>query len=679
MKKLYFLLVTVLVTSLSFGQDLIITGAYDGPLSGGTPKGVEIYVVNDIADLSTYGIGSANNGGGSDGVEFTFPADAVTAGTFLYVATESTQFTNFFGFAPNYTTGSMGINGDDAVELFSNVDTTPVVIDVFGTIDCDPNAGGTTCPEWEHTDGWAYRIDGTGPEGSTFTTLNWTYSGTNQLEGGATNAECTVPFPIGSYSTTASTTPTINLNGSVSLFYYEGNGPSGEETLSISGINLTNDITLSVPSDFEVSLTSGGPYASSVVITQTGGTVMPTDVYIRLVSGLTVNTYTGDATASSMGATDATLALTGTVAPADPLINTSGSISDLEYTVGNGPSTDDSFGVSALFLTDDLVITAPTNFQVSLTSGSGFANSITITPDMSGEVTSTDIFVRLNAGLAVGNYTGDVTVTSTGATDRTESVVGNVNPAAACSNVGDVIITEVMQNPSADTDPAGEYFELYNTTGSSIDLQGWVIKDDVSTGETHTIISSLVIPANGYIVIGNVSTTVPTLDYNYGNDISLGNSTDGIIIECGGGTIDQVIWDNGATFPDPSGASMELSVTALNATDNDDGANWGVATSDIGNGDLGTPGAVNDYSLSTNSFENTTFSIYPNPTNTGIVTITSSNSDVMNVQVFDILGKQVKNETLIHNTLNVSNLNTGVYILKITQNNATTTKKLVIK
>ncbi|MDX1278745.1 T9SS type A sorting domain-containing protein, partial [Oceanihabitans sediminis] len=61
------------------------------------------------------------------------------------------------------------------------------------------------------------------------------------------------------------------------------------------------------------------------------------------------------------------------------------------------------------------------------------------------------------------------------------------------------------------------------------------------------------------------------------------------------------------------------------------------------------------------------------------VTITSTSQDAMNVQVFDILGKQVKNETLTNNTLNVSNLKSGVYIVKITQNNASTTKKLVIK
>ena len=71
----------------SASADLLITAAYDGPLSGGTPKGIELYVENDIADLSAYGIGSANNGGGSDGEEFTFPAMGATAGSFIYVTT----------------------------------------------------------------------------------------------------------------------------------------------------------------------------------------------------------------------------------------------------------------------------------------------------------------------------------------------------------------------------------------------------------------------------------------------------------------------------------------------------------------------------------------------------------------------------------------------------------------
>ena len=47
-------------------SDLVISGVIDGPLTGGIPKAVELYVVNDIADLSVYGIGTANNGGGKN-------------------------------------------------------------------------------------------------------------------------------------------------------------------------------------------------------------------------------------------------------------------------------------------------------------------------------------------------------------------------------------------------------------------------------------------------------------------------------------------------------------------------------------------------------------------------------------------------------------------------------------
>jgi Secretion system C-terminal sorting domain/Lamin Tail Domain len=274
------------------------------------------------------------------------------------------------------------------------------------------------------------------------------------------------------------------------------------------------------------------------------------------------------------------------------------------------------------------------------------------------------------------NFLGDVSDSSC---DINRNINGPICFPAVCSNVGDIIITEVMQNPSFASDPAGEYFEVYNTTGAPIDMQGWIIKDEASVGETHTIATSLIVPAGGYIVIGNVATTTPTLDYNYENDISLGNGTDGLIIECTSTTIDAVIWDNGATFPDPNGASMELSTTTLNSVANDTGSNWAVATSDIGNGDLGTPGAVNSFTLSTNDFEAYNFKLYPNPTSTGFIDISSKNNTAMKVTVFDVLGKQVINEMVSNKRLDVSNLNTGVYIMRVTQDHASITKKLVIK
>lgn len=183
--------------------DLVITGVVDGPLTGGLPKAIELYAVNDIADLSVYGVGSANNGGGTDGEEFTFPADAASAGEFIYVASENTGFNEFLGFAPNYTSSAANINGDDAIELFMN----GAVVDIFGEIDVD----GTGQP-WEHLDGWTYRVDGTGQDGSTFVLANWTFSGPNALDGETTNATAATPFPIGTYTSGPPPAPVIVIN-----------------------------------------------------------------------------------------------------------------------------------------------------------------------------------------------------------------------------------------------------------------------------------------------------------------------------------------------------------------------------------------------------------------------------------------------------------------------------------
>jgi hypothetical protein len=170
---------------------LIITGVIDGPITGGLPKAVELYVVDDIVDLSSYGLGSANNGGGSDGEEFTFPADSVSGGTFIYISYETTTFNTWFGFNPDYTDNAVQINGDDAIELFHNGS----VIDVFGNINVDG-----TGEAWEYMDGWAYRNSGTDPDGSTFTIGDWYFSGPNALDGETSNATATTPFPTGTYS-----------------------------------------------------------------------------------------------------------------------------------------------------------------------------------------------------------------------------------------------------------------------------------------------------------------------------------------------------------------------------------------------------------------------------------------------------------------------------------------------
>ncbi len=82
--------------------------------------------------------------------------------------------------------------------------------------------------------------------------------------------------------------------------------------------------------------------------------------------------------------------------------------------------------------------------------------------------------------------------------------------------------------------------------------------------------------------------------------------------------------------------------------------------------------------LSTEEFGAVSFSMYPNPTNGSTVTISSASNSTKEVKVYSIIGKQVINTT-ITNTLNVADLKSGIYVVQITENGKSATKKLVIK
>jgi predicted extracellular nuclease len=160
--------------------------------------------------------------------------------------------------------------------------------------------------------------------------------------------------------------------------------------------------------------------------------------------------------------------------------------------------------------------------------------------------------------------------------------------------VPELIINEIIQNPAAVYDSNGEWFELYNPTGSDIDIDGWTIEDN--DYDSHVIANGgpLIVPAGGYLVLGiNADTSTNggvSVGYEY-SGISLANGADELVLVDGAlNEIDRVEYDDGATFPDPTGASMSLVDPAL---DNNVGGNWCTSTTPFGDGDLGTPGSEN--------------------------------------------------------------------------------------
>ncbi len=95
--------------------------------------------------------------------------------------------------------------------------------------------------------------------------------------------------------------------------------------------------------------------------------------------------------------------------------------------------------------------------------------------------------------------------------------------------------------------------------------------------------------------------------------------------------------------------------------------------------------AIDNFSITINQVlgvkQNTIagLNMYPNPVSNGTLYITSKSSEAKSVSVYDLLGKQVLNTKTSNSAVNVSSLKGGSYIVKITEDGKTDTKKLIIQ
>jgi phosphatidylserine/phosphatidylglycerophosphate/cardiolipin synthase-like enzyme len=173
----------------------------------------------------------------------------------------------------------------------------------------------------------------------------------------------------------------------------------------------------------------------------------------------------------------------------------------------------------------------------------------------------------------------------------------------------DVVINEIMANPNAVLDDAGEWVELFNAGDGSADLEGWTLRDGGSN--SHTIGSALVVAPGGYVVLARngdaQSNGGVAADYAYGEDFTLANAGDSVILEDDSASlVDSVAYGVAAPWPiNTPGISIELDSPTL---DNAAGASWSLAVLPYGDGDLGTPGGPNGGSLTGYTVDNTVLS-----------------------------------------------------------------------
>jgi len=331
---------------------------------------------------------------------------------------------------------------------------------------------------------------------------------------------------------------------------------SAEQSFTVSGNSLTNNITITAPTGFEISTTSGGSFTSSITLTQVSGNVAATLVYVRLASNAT-GSPTGNITIATSGYTTQNIAVSGTVnalpsitlgsvtsirttansfslpftnttgspnqysivtgsptsmpnfvavnnatlstSPitvsipasvqnnynftlrvtntttgcisannnftvqvADATISTTGSLNNFNSCAGS-TSASQSFSTSGINLQNNIVITAPSGFEISTTSTGTYTNSITLT-QVSGVVNATNIFVRIAAN-AIGTPSGNISLVSAGATTQNIAVTGVVN----------ALPNPVINTSGSTTICAGSSVELSvqgTAAGNAISLRG---------------------------------------------------------------------------------------------------------------------------------------------------------------------------------------------------------------
>ncbi|MEM9685313.1 MAG: T9SS type A sorting domain-containing protein [Bacteroidota bacterium] len=248
----------------------------------------------------------------------------------------------------------------------------------------------------------------------------------------------------------------------------------------------------------------------------------------------------------------------------------------------------------------------------------------------------------------------------------------------------------------------GRTIEIY--VDGTIDFTGWNLVRQANGGgyTTNIDLSSFGTIADSFIYVTNNSGTVETefnilLNVLENNTIS-DNGNDGYqIVDDTGIVIDRFGEEN----VDGTGTAWEHEDTYYYRNDGTpanggafDPVNWTFGAQDL----LDTEGRCNNEGDIAFAFSNTVpfgtyqhnalseeqtdiegFNLYPNPVTNNKVTITTARNLTKDIAIFDVLGKQVLNRRLPGNVLDVAALDTGIYIIKITEDRKTITRKLVIR
>jgi len=318
--------------------------------------------------------------------------------------------------------------------------------------------------------------------------------------------------------------------------------------------------------------------------------------------------------------------------------------------------------------TTDLSWTAATD-NVGVTSyeifkdGVFLASSATNTYSVTGLTASTSYNFTVYAKDAAGNTS---TVSNTATVTTTTSSV-----------INELFISEYVEGSGNN-----KAIEIANFTGASVDLSNYSIKKQANGAGNwvnELILSGTLNTSNVYVIgnsgavtavtsVSNITVVAP-IDFN-GND-PVGLFKNGVLIDIVG-----TFNGGSANFAKDVTKRRIGTITSPNTTYTP--SEWNDFAIDTFS-DLG----IYSVTLSVFEFIPNLFSIFPNPVTTHTVTIlVEDNIEVSTIQFYNLLGQQMINiqqPKIIQNRIEIKNIPTGMYIVKIANENSYSTKRLIVQ
>jgi hypothetical protein len=354
---------------------------------------------------------------------------------------------------------------------------------------------------------------------------------------------------------------------------------------------------------------------------------------------------------------------------------------DMNYIDGEGPSTAQMFSLSAInwnVANVNIGLPADSNFEISTNETSNYGQSIVLNA-FNGE--ATNIYVQLKADLAIGNYADIISISGGG---------------AATANVG--LTAKVFE----------KIFLIYEFTGETLmptqfPLNGVATEFQVSidgpvtfgTAQPTSWTAGSGIPyANSQTGWGQTDVAdakffffTLTADNDYviaATNFSFewrctANGPSAITVEINDEVIStfDAIGDQTNVFTVPiTYENQAVLDVKIKGWDNASRVTNGTGFFRIN--DVRVNGEITPV-LSNPDFYSERLSIYPNPTNQNFVNISVNLAGDKEVSLFDLNGRILKQQTISSNYFDLSEINSGLYLIQVKVGNKTFTQKLAVK